>query len=48
MKMEKKNIDWDKFMNNPFIKVYIKWTQFLEYAREHNKKVIILNRRDRL
>lgn len=33
-------------MNNYFIKVYIKLLQFLEYARKHNKKVIMLNRRD--
>lgn len=46
--MKKQNINWNKFMNNPFIKVYIKWLQFLEYAREHNKKVIILKRRGRL
>lgn len=46
--MKKQNINWNKFMNNPFTKVYIKWLQFLEYAREHNKKVIILNKRDRL
>ena len=38
--MKKQNIDWDKFMNNPFIKVHIQWLRFLEYAREHNKKVI--------
>ena len=44
--MKKQNIDWDKFMNNAFIKSKLKWLQFLEYARKHNKKVIILNRRD--
>lgn len=42
------NLDLTKILNNPFIKVHIKWLQFLEYARKHNKKVIILNKRDRL
>lgn len=46
--MEKQNIDLDKFSNNPFIKLHIKLLKFLEYAKEHNKKVIILHRKDRL
>ena len=46
--MKKQNIDLDKFLNNPFIKVHIKLLKLLEYAKEHNKKVIILNRKDKL
>ena len=46
--MKKQNIDLDKFLNNPFIKVHIKLLKFLEYAKEHNKKVIILNKKDRV
>ena len=33
-------------MNNSFIKIHIKLLQFLEYARKHNKKVIMLHKRD--
>ena len=35
-------------MNNPFIKIQIKLLQFLQSAREQNKRVIILNKRYRL
>ena len=46
--MKKQNIDWDKVMNNAFIKPQLKWMQFLLFARERNKRVIILKRKDRL
>lgn len=46
--MNEKNIDLDKFSNNPFIKLHIKLLKFLKYAKENNKKVIILNRKDKL
>ena len=46
--MNEKNIYLDKFSNNPFIKLHIKLLKFLEYAKEHNKKVIILNKKDRV
>ena len=42
--MKKQNIDWDKVMNNAFIKPQLKWLQFLLSAREQNKKVIIFKR----
>ena len=43
-----KHIDLNKFLNDPFIKIHIKLLKFLEYAKEHNKKVIILNKKDKL
>ena len=46
--MKKQNIDLDKVMNNAFIKSQLKWIQFLLSARERNKRVIILKRKDRL
>lgn len=63
--MKKQNIDWEKVMNNAFIKPQLKWMQFLRYsfqespctlsrgsmsisAREQNKRVIMLKRKDRL
>lgn len=46
--MKKQNIDLDKVMNNAFIKPQLKWMQFLLSARERNKIVIILKRKDRL
>lgn len=46
--MKKQNIDWDKVMNNAFIKSQLKWLQFLESAREQNKRVVILKRRNSL
>ena len=46
--MKKQNIDLDKVMNNAFIKPQLKWVQFLLSARERNKRVIILKRKDRL
>ena len=46
--MKKQNIDLGKVMNNAFIKPQLKLMQFLLSARERNKKVIILKRKDRL
>ena len=46
--MKKQNIDLDKVMNNAFIKPQLKLMQFLLSAKEQNKRVIILKRRDRL
>lgn len=46
--MKKQNIDWNKIMNNAFIKPQLKLIQFLLSAREQNKRVIILKRKDRL
>lgn len=46
--MKKQNIDWDKVMNNAFIKSQLKWLQFLESVRGQNKRVIILKRRNLL
>ena len=46
--MKKQNINWDKVMNNAFIKPQLKWMQFLLSAREQNKRVIMLKRKDRL
>ena len=43
--MKKKNIDWDKVMNNAFIKPQLKWMQFLLSVREQNKRVIIFKRK---
>ena len=42
------NIDWDKVMNNAFIKSQLKYMQFLLSAREQNKRVIILKRKNKL
>ena len=44
--MKKQNIDWDKVMNNTFIKPQLKLMQFLLSAREQNKRVIMLKRKD--
>lgn len=46
--MKKQNIDWDKVMNNTFIKPQLKWMQFLLSVREQNKRVIMLKRKDQL
>ena len=46
--MKKKNIDWDKVMNNAFIKPQLKWMQFLLSVREQNKRVIILSKHYKL
>lgn len=46
--MKKQNINWNKVINNAFIKPQLKWLQFLLSAREQNKKVIILKRKDQL
>ena len=45
--MKKQNIDWNKVMNNAFIKPQLKWMQFLLSARERNKRVIIFKRKAR-
>ena len=46
--MKKQNIDWDKVMNNAFIKPQLKWMQFLLSVREQNKRVIILSKHYKL
>ena len=46
--MKKQNIDLDKVMNNAFIKPQLKLMQFLLSAREQNKRVIILKRKNKL
>ena len=46
--MKKQNIDWDKVINNAFIKPQLKWMQLLLSVKEQNKRVIILKRKDRL
>ena len=46
--MKKQNIDWDKVINNAFIKPQLKWMQFLLSVREQNKRVIILKIKDLL
>ena len=46
--MKKQNIDWDKVINNAIIKPQLKQMQFLLSAREQNKRVIMLKRKDRL
>ena len=46
--MKKQNIDWDKVMNNAFIKPQLKWMQFLLSARERNKRVIIWSKQYRV
>ena len=46
--MKKQNIDWDKVMNNAFIKPQLKLMQFLLSTREQNKRVIMLKRKDQL
>ena len=46
--MKKQNINWDKVMNNAFIKPQLKWMQFLLFARERNKRVIILSKHYKL
>ena len=46
--MKNQNIDWDKVMNNAFIKPQLKLMQFLLSAREQNKRVIILKRKNKL
>ena len=46
--MKKQNIDWDKIMNNAFIKSQLKWMQFLLSIRKQNKRVIMLKRKDQL
>ena len=46
--MKKQNIDWDKVMNNAFIKPQLQWMQFLLSARERNKRVIILSKHYKL
>ena len=46
--MKKQNIDWNKVRNNAFIKSQLKWMQFLLSAREQNKRVIILKRKNKL
>ena len=41
--------DWEpNWEDNPFIKIQIKWLQFLQSARKQNKRVIILNKHYRL
>ena len=42
------NIDLTKILNNTFIKPQLKLMQFLLSAREQNKKVIILKRKNKL
>ena len=46
--MKKQNIDWDKVINNTFIKPQLKWMQFLLSARERNKRVVILSKHYKL
>lgn len=46
--MKKQNIDWNKIINNAFIKPQLKLMQFLLSAREQNKRVIMLKRKDQL
>ena len=46
--MKKQNIDWDKVMNNTFIKPQLKLMQFLLSARKQNKRVIMLKRKNKL
>ena len=46
--MKKQNINWDKVMNNAFIKPQLKWMQFLLSVREQNKRVIILSKHYKL
>lgn len=46
--MKKQNINWNKIMNNAFIKPQLKYMQFLLSARKQNKRVIILKRKDKL
>ena len=46
--MKNKTLIWDKVMNNAFIKPQLKLIQFLLSAREQNKRVIILKRKDQL
>ena len=46
--MKKQNIDWDKVINNAFIKPQLKWMQFLLSVREQNKRVIILSKHYKL
>ena len=41
-------IDLTKILNNAFIKPQLKWMQFLLSARERNKRVIILKRKNKL
>ena len=43
--MKKQNIDWNKVMNNAFIKPQLKWMQFLLYIKEQNKRVIMFKNR---
>ena len=43
--MKKQDIDWDKVMNNAFIKPQLKRIQFLLSARKRNKRVIILKKK---
>ena len=42
------NIDLTKILNNAFIKPQLKLMQFLLSAREQNKRVIILKRKNKL
>ena len=46
--MKKQNINWDKVMNNAFIKPQLKRMQFLLSVREQNKRVIILSKHYKL
>ena len=46
--MKKQNIDLDKVMNNAFIKPQLKLMRFVVTAREQNKRVIILKRKNKL
>ena len=46
--MKKKNIDWNKFMNNAFIKSQLKLMQFLLSARKQNKRVMMSKRKEKL
>ena len=42
------NIDLTKILNNAFTKPQLKLMQFLLSAREQNKRVIILKRKNKL